>query len=437
MIGGAALMNRRLAGSRAVGKMPLMAQTNQRIDGKRLWDSLMGFAEIGATAKGGVRRLTLTGVDKRGRDRFRAECETLGLTVRVDAIGNMFARRPGRDPSRAPVLFGSHLDSQPSGGKFDGALGVLAGLEVMRSLNDLGITTEAPLELINWTDEEGSRFGHSLMGSGVWAGVFGLDKAYGLTDTEGVTVERALDEIGYRGTEPASPFQADAYFELHIEQGPILEREEKQIGIVTGAQSQVWYDAVTIGQDSHAGTTPPSTRKDALVCAAKIIDLVDRMMRARGEDGRGTVGQLLVSPNSRNVVPGEVRFSVEFRHPTDAEVDVLDQEFPPAAQAIADGCGVQLELTTLFKIPAQPFDTGCVDLVRQGAAKLGYSTREIVSGAGHDAVYAARHVPTAMIFTPCKDGLSHNEAESIEPEEAEAGCQVLFEAVVARANRSL
>ena len=413
------------------------AQTNQRIDGKRLWDTLMSFAEIGATPKGGVRRLTLTDVDKRGRDKFRAECEALGLTVRVDAIGNMFARRAGRDPSRAPVLFGSHLDSQPSGGKFDGALGVIAGLEVMRSLNDLGIVTEAPVELINWTDEEGSRFGHSLMGSGVWAGVFGLDKAYGLTDTEGVTVQTALDGIGYRGAEPAAPFKADAYCELHIEQGPILEREEKRIGIVTGAQGQVWYDAVTIGQDSHAGTTPPSTRKDALVCASRIIDLVDRMMRARGEDGRGTVGQLLVSPNSRNVIPGEVRFSVEFRHPSDVEVDVLDAEFPPAAQAIADACGVKLELTTLFKIPAQPFDRSCVDLVRQGAAKLGYSTREIVSGAGHDAVYVARHVPTAMIFTPCKDGLSHNEAESIEPEEAEAGCQVLFEAVVARANRAL
>lgn len=397
----------------------------------------MSFAEIGATPKGGVRRLTLTDVDKRGRDKFRAECEALGLKVRVDAIGNMFARRPGRDSSRAPVLFGSHLDSQPSGGKFDGALGVIAGLEVMRSLNDLGIVTEAPLELINWTDEEGSRFGHSLMGSGVWAGVFGVEKAYSLTDTDGVTVETALDGIGYRGTEPAAPFKADAYFELHIEQGPILEREERQIGIVTGAQSQVWYDAVTIGQDSHAGTTPPSTRKDALVCAARIIDLVDRMMRERGEEGRGTVGQLLVAPNSRNVVPGEVRFSVEFRHPTDAEVDVLDAEFPPAAQAIAEACGVKLELITLFKIPAQPFDTSCVDLVRQGAAKLGYSTREIVSGAAHDAVYVARHVPTAMIFTPCKDGLSHNEAESIEPGEAEAGCQVLFEAVVARANRSV
>jgi len=413
------------------------AQTNRRIDGKRLWDSLMGFSEIGATAKGGVRRLTLTDVDKRGRDKFRAECEALGLTVRVDAIGNMFARRVGRDPNRLPVLFGSHLDSQPSGGKFDGALGVLAGLEVMRSLNDLGIVTDAPLELINWTDEEGSRFGHSLMGSGVWAGVFTLDKALALTDAEGVSVEGALDGIGYRGPESAAPFEADAYFELHIEQGPILEHEGKQIGIVTGAQAQVWYNAVTIGQDSHAGTTPPSTRKDALVCAARIIDLVDRLMRARGEDGRGTVGQLLVSPNSRNVVPGEVRFSVEFRHPDEAEIDVLDAEFPPAAQAIAAACGVTLELTTLFRISAQPFDPSCVELVRRGAAKLGYSAREIVSGAGHDAVYVARHVPTAMIFTPCKDGLSHNEAESIEPEEAEAGCQVLFEAVVARANRSL
>jgi len=397
----------------------------------------MGFAEIGATPKGGVRRLTLTDVDKRGRDRFRAECEALGLTVRVDAIGNMFARRPGRDPMRAPVLFGSHLDSQPSGGKFDGALGVLAGLEVMRSLTDLDIVTEAPLELINWTDEEGSRFGHSLMGSGVWAGVFGLEKVYALTDTDGVSVAAALDGIGYRGAEPASPFKADAYFELHIEQGPILEREGRQIGIVTGAQAQVWYDAVTVGQDSHAGTTPPSTRKDALVCAARIIDLVDRMMRARGEDGRGTVGQLLVSPNSRNVVPGEVHFSVEFRHPSDAELEVLDGEFPVAAQAVADACGVRLELTTLFKVPAQPFDPACVELVRQGAARLGYSTRDIVSGAGHDAVYVARHVPTAMIFTPCLNGLSHNEAESIEPEEAEAGCQVLFEAVVARANRRL
>ncbi|GGG24755.1 Zn-dependent hydrolase [Caldovatus sediminis] len=414
-----------------------MSGTNQRIDGRRLWDSLMAMAEIGATPKGGVRRLTLTDVDRRGRQRFAEWCEALGLKVRVDAIGNMFARREGRDPGRKPVMFGSHLDSQPSGGKFDGALGVLAGLEVMRTLNDLGLVTEAPLELVNWTDEEGSRFGHSLMGSGVWAGVYPLEKAYGLRDVEGVSVSEALDAIGYKGPEPAQSFPADAYFELHIEQGPILEREGKQIGIVTGAQAQVWWDAVCTGRDSHAGTTPPSARKDALVATARIIDLVDRMMRARGEDGRGTVGFVQVLPNSRNVVPGEVRFSVEFRHPDTAEIERLAAEFPREAEAIARGCGVGLELTELFRFAHQPFDPECVDLVRQAAARLGYGAREIVSGAGHDAVYVARRVPTAMIFTPCKDGLSHNEAESILPEEAEAGAQVLFEAVVARANRPL
>ncbi|MBN9559539.1 MAG: Zn-dependent hydrolase [Alphaproteobacteria bacterium] len=415
----------------------MTAQTNQRIDGRRLWDSLMDMAQIGATPKGGVRRLTLTDVDRAGRDRFSTLCEQAGLKVRVDAIGNMFARREGRDPARLPVLFGSHLDSQPSGGKFDGALGVLAGLEVIRSLNDLGITTEAPVELVNWTDEEGSRFGHSLMGSGVWSGMVPLEKAYNLADTEGVTVGQAIDAIGYRGPEPAEAFPADSYFELHIEQGPILERNADQIGIVTGAQAMVWYDAVATGQDSHAGTTPPSARKDALVCAARVIDLVDRMMRARGEEGRGTVGQLLVSPNSRNVIPGEVRFSVEFRHPSDAEIDRLDAQFPREAGFIARDCGVKLEIERVFKNPAQPFDPECVALVEQAAERLGYKSRKIVSGAGHDAVYVARRMPAAMIFTPCKDGLSHNEAESIEPEEAEAGCQVLFEAVLARANRTL
>jgi beta-ureidopropionase / N-carbamoyl-L-amino-acid hydrolase len=413
----------------------MTAQTNQRIDGRRLWDSLMEMAKIGATPKGGVRRLTLTEVDRAGRDRFSTLCEQAGLKVRVDAIGNMFARREGRDPARLPVLFGSHLDSQPSGGKFDGALGVLGGLEVMRTLNDLGVTTEAPIELVNWTDEEGSRFGHSLMGSGVWAGVFPLEKTYALADTEGVTVAAALDTIGYRGAAPATAFPADAYFELHIEQGPILEREDKMIGIVTGAQAQVWYDAVATGQESHAGTTPPEARKDALVCAARVIDLVDRMMRARGAAGRGTVGQLQVFPNSRNVIPGEVRFSAEFRHPEEAEVDRLDAQFPREAGFIARDCGVKLEITRLFRIPAQPFDPACIDLVRQAAARAGYAAREIVSGAAHDAVYVARHVPTAMVFTPCKDGLSHNEAEDMRAEEAEAGCQVLFEAVVARANR--
>ena len=413
------------------------SRTNQRIDGKRLWDSLMDMATIGATPKGGVKRLALGPVDKQGRDHFAQMCQAIGLTVRVDAMGNMFARREGRDPTRLPVLFGSHLDSQPSGGKFDGALGVITGLEVMRSLNDLDITTEAPLELVNWTDEEGSRFGKSLMGSGVWAGVYDQAETEQLTDLEGHSVGASLDAIGYRGPEPAKPFPADAYFELHIEQGPILEAEGKQLGIVLGAQAQVWYDVVAIGQDSHAGTTPPSTRKDALVCAARIIDLVDRMMRARGEDGRGTVGRLVVLPNSSNVIPGEVRFSVEFRHPDTTEMERLAAQFPREAGFIARDCGIELKITELFRTPFQPFDPACVDLVRTAAARLGYSTRDIVSGAGHDAVYAARHVPTAMIFTPCKDGLSHNEAESIEPHEAQAGAQVLFEAVVARANRAL
>ena len=409
--------------------------TNQKINGPRLWDTLMAMAEIGATPKGGVKRITLTEVDRAGRERFTAWCEALGLTMRVDAMGNMFARRAGRDPTRLPVLFGSHLDSQPTGGKFDGALGVIAGLEVMRSLNDLGITTEAPLELVNWTDEEGSRFGHSLMGSGVWAGIFPLDEAYGFTDIDGANVSQALDAIGYKGSHPAAPFPADAYFELHIEQGPILEREGKAIGIVTGAQAQVWYDAVITGQDSHAGTTPPSARRDALVAAARVIAHVDALMQARGEEGRGTVGQLQVLPNSRNVVPGEVRFSIEFRHPEGSQVQGLMQGFAAEARALVEKNGCRLELTELFYIPAQPFDPDCVDLVRQAAARLGYPAREIISGAGHDAVYVARRVPTAMIFTPCKDGLSHNEAENILPEEAEAGCQVLFEAVVARANR--
>jgi N-carbamoyl-L-amino-acid hydrolase len=414
--------------------MPLPA-SNQRIDGRRLWDSLMAMASIGATPKGGVRRLALTAVDRAGRDQFRGWCEAAGLAVRIDAIGNMFARRPGRDPDRPPVLFGSHLDSQPSGGKFDGALGVIAGLEVMRTLNDLGIETEAPVELVNWTDEEGSRFGKAMMGSGVWAGVFTQEATEALLDTEGVAMGAAMDAIGYRGSEPAQPFPADSYFELHIEQGPILEREDRQIGIVTGGQAQIWYDALVTGRDSHAGTTPPAARRDALVGAARIIDLVDRTMRARGELGRGTVGQLFVSPNSRNVVPGEVRFSVEFRHPDEAELSRIAAQFPREAGFIARDSDVALQLTEVVRMPAQPFDPDCVALVREAAARLGYSARDIVSGAGHDAIYVARKVPTAMIFTPCRDGLSHNEAESIEPEQAAAGCQVLMEAVLARAKR--
>jgi N-carbamoyl-L-amino-acid hydrolase len=413
----------------------MSSPSNQRIDGRRLWASLMDMARIGATPKGGVRRLALSDVDREGRAYFAALCAEAGLAVRVDRMGNMFARREGSEPGRLPVLFGSHLDSQPTGGKFDGALGVMAGLEVMRTLNELNIVTPAPLELVNWTDEEGARFGHSLMGSGVWSGVFDFDRTLALADQEGVTVGAELASIA--GPEPATFFPADAYFEFHIEQGPILEAEQTSIGVVTGAQAQVWYEAVVTGQESHAGTTPPAARRDALVCAARIVDLVDRMMRARGEDGRGTVGRLQVFPNSSNVIPGEVRFSVEFRHPDPAEIARLEAQFPREAGFIARDCGASLALRKLFTIPAQPFDPDCIALVQAACDRLGLSSRRIVSGAAHDAVYVASRLPVAMIFCPCKGGLSHNEAESIEPIEAETGCQVLFEAVVARASRTL
>ncbi|MDD2877470.1 MAG: Zn-dependent hydrolase [Acidiphilium sp.] len=414
-----------------------MAQssTNYRIDGKRLWDTLMAMAAFGATPKGGVNRVTLTEVDRQGRAQFSEWCAQAGLTLRRDTMGNMFARRAGRDNTRPPVLFGSHLDSQPTGGKFDGALGVIAGLEVMRTLDDLGIVTEAPLELINWTDEEGSRFGRAMMGSAVWSGVHPEATIKSLRDAEGISVAEALATIGAAGTEPAARYPADAYFELHIEQGPILEREEKTIGIVTGAQGQIWFDATLLGRDSHAGTTPPDARRDALAGAAEIILLVESIMREQGESGRGTVGRLTVHPNSPNVVPGEIRFGAEFRHPDDAVIEAIATRFPREATAVAIARGLDLAITPVFRVAATPFDPACIALVRDACDRLGYPARKMVSGAGHDAVHVANVVPTAMIFTPCKDGLSHNEAESITDAEAEAGTQVLLDVVLARANR--
>jgi N-carbamoyl-L-amino-acid hydrolase len=418
------------------------ARTNQRIDGARLWTTLMAIAQIGGTPKGGVKRIALTEEDRLGRALFAEWCAEAGLRMRVDSMGNMFARREGRDPHRPPVLFGSHLDSQPTGGKFDGALGVIAGLEVMRTRNDLDIVTEAPLELVNWTDEEGTRFGRAMMGSAVWAGLSGEAEIKALTDAQGTTVGEALAAIGYVGEAPAAMFPADALFELHIEQGPILEAEGRQIGIVTGAQAQIWYEAVVTGQESHAGTTPPAARRDALLTAARIIELVDGIMREVGsggiaDPGRGTVGRLFVMPNSPNVIPGEVRFTVEFRNPADEWIAATAETFPVRAAAIAAANACMLSLTPVLRIPAQPFDAACIALVEQAAAKLGYPARKMVSGAGHDAVNTARVIPTAMIFTPCKDGLSHNEAESLLPDEAAGGTQVLFEAVLARANRAI
>ena len=413
----------------------MIAQTNQRIDGKRLWDSLMAMAQIGATPKGGVRRLTLTEVDRRGRDRFRAECEAAGLTVRVDAIGNMFARRPGRDPNRLPVLFGSHLDSQPSGGKFDGALGVLAGLEVMHTLNDLGIVTEAPLELVNWTDEEGSRFGHSLMGSGVWSGVFPLDKAYALTDVEGVTVRTALDGIGYRGPEPAAAFPADAYFELHIEQGPILERETKADrhrhrragdGLVRRGRHRPGFPRrhhAALGAQGRAGLRGADHRPGRSHDA--------RARRGRPRHGRATAG--LAEQPQRGAGRGAVLGGVP--PPVRCRGGPSGRAVPARGGLHRPGLRGEAGADAVVQHPGAAVRSRLRGAGAAGRGEARLQRAEIVSGAGHDAVYVARHVPTAMIFTPCKDGLSHNEAESIEPEEAEAGAQVLFEAVLARANR--
>lgn len=413
-----------------------MASGNLRIDEARLWGSLMEMAEIGGTPKGGVKRIALSAEDMAGRALFARWCEAVGCTLRADAAGNMFARRQGRDPSRPPVLMGSHLDSQPTGGKFDGALGVLAGLEVLRVLHEAGVETEAPIELVNWTDEEGARFGRAMIGSGLWAGQLDVAETEALRDADGVTLGAALDAAGARGAAPASPFPADSYFEVHIEQGPILEREGKRIGIVTGAQAQVWLRATVTGRDSHAGTTPPSARRDALAGAAHMVLAVQRIMREAGESGRGTVGSLSVLPGSPNVIPGEVRFTVEFRNPSEAVVAGQAERFRAEAEAIAAEEGLTLALEERFRIPAQPFDAACVGLVRDAAARLGLSAMEIVSGAGHDAVHVAPVVPSAMIFVPCRDGLSHNEAESIEPSQAADGTAVLLEAVLARAGRA-
>lgn len=412
--------------------MPISAPT---INADRLWQSLEALAApaFGGTADGGMARLALSETDSAARRQLRDWAKAAGATTRVDAIGNLFAHRPGTDPARAPVLMGSHLDTQPSGGRYDGVLGVLAGLEVLRTLAEHNLAHAAPIELVDWTDEEGSRFGQGLIGSSVWAGVQEIDAAWALSDRAGVSVRAALEAGGWLGTPESGP-RPDAYFELHIEQGPILERAGQRIGIVTGAQAQIWFDAVARGQEAHAGTTPPAARHDALVCAARVVDLVDRLMRARGEVGRGTVGFLEVRPNSRNTVPGEVRFSVEFRHPSDAEIARLATQFTREAGFIARDAEVRLTLNQVMRVPAQPFDAGCIALVAEAAAARGYAASEMISGAGHDAIAVARiGVPTGMIFVPCREGLSHNPAESITQAEAAAGAQVLLDAVLRRA----
>ena len=406
---------------------------NLRINGQRLWDSLMELAQIGATPKGGVCRLTLTDLDKQGRDLVTRWAREAGMTVTIDKIGNGFMRRPGRNNSLPPIMTGSHIDTQPTGGKFDGNYGVLAGIEVVRTLNDHGIETEAPIEVAFWTNEEGSRFVPVMMGSGVFAKAFALEHAYAATDTEGKTVKGELERIGYIGDQEPGDHPIGAYFETHIEQGPVLEDNDKTIGVVSGVLGIRWFDCTVTGMEAHAGPTPMALRKDAMLAATRIMQDVVAAAHRHPPHGRGTVGMVQVFPNSRNVIPGRVKFSIDLRNSTDALVDAMAAEVKAFADQVAQEHGVQVHIEMVSSYPAQLFQPECVEAVGRAAAKLGYSHMPAVSGAGHDAVYMAKLAPSGMIFIPCKDGISHNEIEDAKPEHIEAGCNVLLHAMLERA----
>ncbi len=406
------------------------ATTATHVDGERLWASLMEMARIGATEKGGVRRLTGTDLDRQGRDLFRRWCEEAGCTVGIDALGNMFARRPGRDASRPPVALGSHLDSQPTGGKFDGVLGVLAGLEVVRSLNDRGVTTEAPIEVINWTNEEGTRFPPPMTCSGAFAGAFSVDYAASRTDVDGYALGAEIERIGYAGPEPVGAREIGAYLELHIEQGPVLEAEDKLIGVVTGGRAQRWYEVTVTGQEAHAGPTPMDRRRDALVGASRMIDAIHQVGLDFGTDASATVGHLQVHPNSPNVVPGRVFFTIDCRHPDEDVLSEMDGALRRTCAQLAERAGLDLAVEEIWHCPPTVFDTRCVGAVREAARAAGLTWRDIVSGAGHDAFYVATVAPAAMVFVPCKDGISHNEAEYASPEACAAGAEVLYRAAL-------
>ncbi len=406
---------------------------NLRINGQRLWDSLMELAQIGGTPKGGVCRLTLTDLDKQGRDLVLGWAREAGMSVTIDKIGNAFMRRPGRNNSLPPIMTGSHIDTQPTGGKFDGNYGVLAGIEVVRTLNDHGIETEAPIEVAFWTNEEGSRFVPVTMGSGVFAKAFTLEHAYAATDTEGKTVKGELERIGYIGDQEPGDHPIGAYFETHIEQGPVLEDNDKTIGVVEGVLGIRWFDCTVTGMEAHAGPTPMGLRKDAMLAATRIMQDVVAAAHRHPPHGRGTVGMVQVFPNSRNVIPGRVKFSIDLRNSTDALVDQMAAEVKAFADQVAKEHGVQVQIDLVSSYPAQQFHAECVQAVGRAAAQLGYSHMPAVSGAGHDAVYMAKLAPAGMIFIPCKDGISHNEIEDAQPAHITAGCNVLLHAMLERA----
>lgn len=405
-----------------------------KINGQRLWASLMAMAEIGATARGGSCRLALSDEDRAGRELFAHWCTEAGMTLSVDPIGNLFARRPGSDPHAAPVMMGSHLDTQPEGGRFDGVYGVLAGLEVLRTLNDLGVQTRKPLELVVWTNEEGARFTPAMFGSAVFTGIMSLDAALAVRDADGISVAEALQRTGYAGNRPLGG-AVDAYFEAHIEQGPILEDNAKSIGVVSGGQAIRWLDVQVEGMAAHAGTTPMSLRKDALYGAAQMILAVEQVAADFAPQGLTTVGELSVAKSSRNTIPGRLTFTVDLRHHHDQQIAAMEQQVEERLERIARERGLKVRIDRHWLSPATPFDAECVAAVQQAVDGLGYPQQSIVSGAGHDAILLARYCPTAMVFIPCVGGLSHNEAEDVLPEDVSQGADVLLNAVLARAGR--
>ena len=404
--------------------------TNLRINGSRLWDSLMEMAKIGPGIAGGNNRQALTDEDAQGRALFQKWCDDAGLTMGIDQMGTMFARREGTRPDLLPVYVGSHLDTQPTGGKYDGVLGVLAGLEIIRTLNDQGIETKHPIVIVNFTNEEGTRFPPAMVASGVFAGVHSLDWAYSREDSEGKTFGEELKRINWIGDEEVGSRKMKAFFELHIEQGPILELEEKEIGVVTHGQGLSWLEITLTGKESHTGSTPMPMRVNAGLGMARITQLVDEIAHSYKPNAVGAIGQCDIYPNSRNIIPGKAVFTVDFRHPEKSVISSMEEELRLGAEKIAKEIGLTLEIESVGGFDPVTFDPDCVSMIRASAEKLGYGYRDLVSGAGHDACWINKVAPTAMVMCPCVGGLSHNEAEEITQKWASAGADVLLHSVL-------
>ena len=401
-----------------------------KINAQRLWDSIMLFAEIGATDKGGCNRQALTDLDKQARDLWVSWAEDAGCSIRIDTMGNIFARREGLKDDLPVVMTGSHIDTQPTGGKFDGVYGVLASLEVIRSLNDQGVQTNHPIEAVVWTNEEGARFSPAMIGSGVWSGAFSLDYGHARMDKDGKTIQEELRRIDYEGDTPCKPDPIKGFIELHIEQGPILENEALQIGILTGVQGMNWYDLTIKGQPVHAGPTPMENRFDPFMGLHKIINKMYEMTAEYEPWSRITFGDITAIPGARNTVPEKLILAVDLRHPDKDILAEMDKRFRQIAHQECEAAGLSCQVGVEWQSPAVVFDSGCIEAVRKATQDLGYLSKEMVSGAGHDAVYVSRVAPTSMIFVPCEKGISHNEAEYSKPGDIEAGCNVLMNAIV-------